>query len=83
MNVQFDDANSSYNLSSVTTSKPGMVGWLIKKGWVQDSSQANVVLIVFSIIIIVLSALIFKYGTQERGPDDSVLPPETNVVENI
>lgn len=65
MPVEFDTDNQSNRYTSRTilgqAQVPGMVAWLIKKGFIKDESQAGKFLmgIVFTNIIITLAVLYY------------------------
>ena len=53
MSVEFNEGNfnQSFAQSSGRSSKSiGLTAWIIKKGWAKNESQANVIMIVISII---------------------------------
>ncbi len=55
-NVSFDENRTSFR----SYSEPkGMVGFLIKKCGVQDESNANIILVVFAIIIFIVAGFVF------------------------
>jgi hypothetical protein len=55
-NVSFDEHHTQFR----SYSEPkGMVGFLIKKCGVQDESVANIILVVFAIIIFVIAGFVF------------------------
>ena len=72
--VQFDEEQWS-RPSVVGNNEPrGLIGFVIKKGLAKDERQANVILIIFLITIIVITTFLFSFsGSHTTKPSPTVL----------
>lgn len=85
MGVQFDEDNFGKRKYSIRSSnlgvaqngaQKGIIGWLIKKGIVKDTVSANVILVIMTVLILIASGYIFRFGTVAPGEKTPTVEPE-------
>jgi hypothetical protein len=74
MTVEFEN---SVDVAGFTVERhiPTLPRWLIKSGLSKDESQANIILIALTIILVSISIYTFKTSGSSSINDDLYLPP--------